>query len=160
MKCIILRLHLKFFHVPVTQSFKQCSFLCCRYQAWAKYWLPPVVIYVEWEESQMNSVVCIVYGLYLVSSFLVPLLSVRLTSLCCLYIDLSSFYPMYFAPWALPQTGLSLACICTARAAEHGGDLELINCGSVLKHRAELRVPLLPVTHPASNVGFAALFDW
>lgn len=41
--------------------------------------------------------------LYLVSSFLMPSLSVRLTSLCCLCFDLSSFYPMCLAPWALPQ---------------------------------------------------------
>ncbi|RLW12230.1 hypothetical protein DV515_00000662 [Chloebia gouldiae] len=54
----------------------------------------------------------------------------------------------------IPETELSLARICVARAAELGGDLELSNCGSVLRQsqpRAELRAPLLPINHPASK---------
>lgn len=49
---------------------------------------------------------------------------------------------MYFAPWALPQTELSLAYVYVARAAEHVGDLELSDRGSVPRQsqrRAELR---------------------
>lgn len=99
--------------------------------------------------------------LYLVSFFfLVLLLSVSLKSLCCVYFDLSSFYPMYFAPWALPQTVLSLAYICVVRLQSMEVILNSVICSQAEPAQAELRAPLLPVSHPASRVGFAALLSW